>query len=143
MLELIETSSELSMKPLFLMLLLLCCGPVIADADPRIAELEAAYNRVHHEQVTLFQQFQMTQEMRRNELEQDSPIITRDYTTMGIDSSRLLDYDENLRLQQARQQRLQSYDREIKQAYARYQELGDRKKALLEQIRELSLPPGR
>ena len=131
------------MKPLFLILLLLCCGWALADADPRIAQLEAAYNRVHQEQVTVFQQFLMTQEMRRNELEQDAPRIVRDYTTIGIDSSRLLDYDENVRLQEARQERLQSYDREIKQAYARYQELGDRKKALLEQIKELSLPPGR
>jgi hypothetical protein len=85
----------------------------------------------------------MTQEMRHNELEQETPSITRNYSLMGVDNTRLLDYDENFRLQQARQERLLHYDREINQAYARYQELSDRKKALLDQIKSLSLSPGR
>jgi hypothetical protein len=143
MLGCIETSCEFSMKPLLLILLLLGCGWAFADADPRIAQLETAYNRVHQEQVTIFQQFQMTQEMRRKELEQDAPNITRSYTTMGMDNASTLDYDENIRLQQARQQRLLRYDREINQAYVRYLELGDRKKALLEQILALPLPSRR
>lgn len=131
------------MKPLFLILLLLGCGWALADADHRIAQLDAAYNRVHQEQVTVFQQFQMTQEMRRSELEKEAQSITRNYSTMGTDNTRSLDYDENIRLKQVQQQRLLRYDREISQGYARYLELGDRKKALLEQIMALSLPPGR
>jgi hypothetical protein len=131
------------MKSLLLILLLFCCGWALADADPRIGKLEADYNRVHQEQVTLFQRFQMTQEMRRNELLQEAPSILSNYSLMGTDSNRILDYDENVRQQQARQERLLRYDREINQAYARYLELSDRKKALLDQIQALSLSPGR
>lgn len=132
------------MKTLLLILSLLGCGWALADADPRIAQLEAAYNRIHQEQMAVFQQFQMTQEMRRNELEKSAPTtITRNYPAIGMDSSRSLDYDENIRLQQAQQERLQRYNREISQTYARYLELGERKKALLEQIMALSAPSGR
>ena len=132
------------MKALLLTLLLLGCGWALADADPRIAQLEAAYNRIHQEQMAVFQQFQMTQEMRRNELEKAAPTaITSSYPAIGMDNSRSLDYDENIRLQQAQQERLRRYDRDISQTYARYLELGERKKALLEQIMALSAPSGR
>lgn len=132
------------MKPLLLILLLFSCGWALSDDDPRIAQLEAAYNRVHQEQVTVFQRFQMTQEMRRNELEQAAaPSISSNYAMLGMDNNRILDYDENVRQQQARQERLLRYDREINQAYARYQELSERKRVLLDQIKALSLPSGR
>lgn len=127
------------MKAVLLILLLLGGGWALADADPRIAQLETAYNRLHQEQMTVYQQFQMTQELRRNELQEPSPGVTRSYSTTDVDNTRSIDYDANVRLQQARQERLQRYDREISQAYARYLELGNQKKALLDRITALEL----
>ncbi|MCG2578688.1 hypothetical protein LZ012_16945 [Dechloromonas sp. XY25] len=130
------------MKILFLIFALLSCGWAAAETeDNRLDQLEAAYNRVQQEQQAVFQQFQMTQELRRNELEPPPPpgTGTRRYSALG-DDSRALDYDENVRLQQARQDRLQRYDKEISRAYTRYLELANQKKALLDQMQTLGQP---
>lgn len=128
------------MKILFLILALLSYGWAAAETeDPRLEQLEAAYNRVQQEQQAVFQQFQMTQELRRNEMEPPPPPGTRRYTAIG-DDSRALDYDENVRQQQARQDRLQRYDREISRAYTRYLELANQKKALLDQMQAVQEP---
>ena len=127
------------MKHLLLVFLLLIHGWVRAETDPSLARLEAAFNRVHQEQQATYQQFLMAQELRRNELQETSlPATVQGYSAMGIENSmRPIDYDENQRLQRERQTRLQRYDREISQSYARFLELGTQKKALLEQIKAL------
>lgn len=135
----ITACRELAMKALLLILLLLASGSALADADPRLTQLAAAYNRLHQEQLAVYQQFQMIQELRRNELDEPVPSVIRNYSTTGMDNARSLDYDETVRQQQARQERLQRYDHEISQAYARYLELGNQKKALLNRISELEL----
>ena len=40
--------------------------------DPRVAQLETALNQVQQEQQALYQQFQMAQELRRNEIQESS-----------------------------------------------------------------------
>lgn len=128
------------MKTLFLIFALLSYNWAVADTeDARLDQLEAAYNRAQQEQQAVFQQFQMTQELRRNELEPPPPPGTRRYSAMG-DDNRALDYDENVRQQQARQDRLQRYDREIGRSYTRYIELANQKKALLEQMQAVREP---
>lgn len=126
------------MKFLLLIVLLMMNGWASAETDPRLARLEAAFNRIHQEQQATHQQFLMAQELRRNEL-QESPLpgAVQGYSAMGVDSTRPIDYDENLRLQRQRQERLQRYDQEIRQSYARFLELGTQKKTLLEQIKAL------
>lgn len=109
-----------------------------AQPDPRLAALEAAFNRVQAEQQSVYQQFQMAQELRRNELREPNPNDSRNYS-MGADAPRPVDYDANQKLLRERQERLQRYERDINQSYARYQELGVQKKALLDQIIELSV----
>ena len=128
-------------KILFLIIALSSYGWAAAETeDARLEQLEAAYNRVQQEQQSVFQQFQMTQELRRNELGPSAvPAGVRRYSAMGEDS-RALDYDENVRLQQARQERLQRYDREISSAYTRYLELASQKKALLDQMQAVQEP---
>ena len=129
------------MKILFLILALLSYGWAAAETEEaRLERLEAAYNRVQQEQQAVFQQFQMTQELRRNELEPPTPGGGRRYSAMGEDS-RAVDYDENVRQQQARQDRLQRYDREISRAYTRHLELANQKKALLDQMQAVREPP--
>lgn len=129
------------MKVLILLLALLGFGR--ADAQPpddRLARLEAAYNRIQLEQQSVFQQFQMAQELRRNELQEAQPPAAISRYPQGTGGSQVLDYDENVRRQQARQERLLRYEQEISRAYRRYLELGDQKKALLDQIQALQPP---
>lgn len=127
------------MKSLLLIVLLFCSGWTLAEPDVRMAQLEATLSRLQQEQQSAYQQFQMVQELRRNLLQMPTPSALSNYAVMGTDSSRLLDYDENVRLQRERQERLQRYDREIEQAYARFQELARQKKSLLDQM--MVLPP--
>ena len=46
--------------------------------DPRIAQLEMALNHVSQEQQSVYQQFQMLQELRRNETQDVNQLILRD-----------------------------------------------------------------
>ena len=128
------------MKAALLMLLLIGSGWVFADQDPQVQRLEAAINQLQQEQQSVYQQFLMSQELRRNELQNNRSSLAGGYSTMGPDSSRAIDYDENLRLQREQQDRLQRYDRDVSQAYSRFLELGAQKKALLDQLMELSQP---
>jgi len=125
---------------LFLILLPISSCWVNADSDPRLVQLVAAVNQLQQEQQSLYQQFLMTQELRRNAFQDIAPTITEGYSALGLDSSRSLSYDENVRLQRERVERLQRYDNDLSQVYSRFLELGDQKKALLDQIIELTQP---
>lgn len=128
---------------LLLILALLTTIPALAQPNPRLTALETVLNRVQLEQQSVYQQFLMAQELRRNEMqEQSAPMVTQSYP-MGMERSSLVNYDENLRLQKERGERLRRYDSDIARAYARHQELGEQKKALLDQIMELSQQPKR
>lgn len=131
------------MKAVLPILLLLPFGWAAGQSgDPRLERLEAAYNRLQQEQQSRFQQFQMLQELRRNELQDASaPAGTRAYSATGMDS-RIVDYDDNARQQQQRQERLQRYDQEMDLAYRRYIDLDNQKKALLDQMLDLQQPGG-
>ena len=140
------------MKPLILALFLVffvATGPVLAQAaqstgalplpkpDPRIFELELAVNRLTQEQQAVYQQFQMVQDMRRNEMQDLTPIILGPPAMGGVKEGPPLSYDETIRIQRERKERIQQYTRDLEQLYARYTELGNQKKALLDQIMEL------
>lgn len=129
------------MKTILLLLSLAFSGWATAEQDSRLAALQAAYNLMQSEQQSVYQQFLMAEELRRSELQEWSVAMPRTYPAVGTDTYRQLNFEENTRLQRDRLERLQRYDRDISQAYARFIELGERKKALLDQILELSKPP--
>jgi hypothetical protein len=138
------------MKPIILALLLLFSGvtaPVYAQAtlgsstkpDPRLAQLEIALNHLSQEQQAVYQQFQMIQELRRNEIQDSQPLTVQGYLTMGgVKDAPPASYDDNIRLQRERTERIQQYTRDLSQLYARYAELGNQKGALLDQLTELA-----
>lgn len=132
-----------AMKSVLLALLLLVSGAAFAEADPRLVQLDAAYNRLQQEQQATYQQFLMAQELLRNEQNDIAAGAARGYGAMAIEAGRAVDYDENVRQQREREQRLQRYRADIDQAYVRYLELGNQKRALLEQITQLAQPPRR
>ena len=139
------------MKPaIFVVFLLSCCltGMVMAQAapnmerkvDPRITQLEMALNHVSQEQQSVYQQFQMLQELRRNEMQDANMLVTQGMG--GVKDMPPISYDDSIRLQRERKERFQQQSRDLDRLYARYAELGEQKKVILDQLRELAKEVG-
>ena len=108
--------------------------------DPRITQLEMALNHVSQEQQSVYQQFQMLQELRRNETQDANMLVTQDMG--GVKDMPPISYDDSIRLQRERKERFQQQSRELDRLYARYAELGEQKKVILDQLRELAKEGG-
>jgi hypothetical protein len=139
------------MKPaIFVVFVFSCCltGMVMAQAapnmerkvDPRITQLEMALNHVSQEQQSVYQQFQMLQELRRNEMQDANMLVTQGMG--GVKDMPPISYDDSIRLQRERKERFQQQSRDLDRLYARYAELGEQKKAILDQLRELAKEGG-
>ena len=136
------------MKPaIFAVFVFSCCltGIVMAQGaapnmdrkvDPRVTQLEMALNHVSQEQQSVYQQFQMLQELRRNETQDANMLVTQDMG--GVKDMPPISYDDSIRLQRERKERFQQQSRDLDRLYARYAELGEQKKVILDQLRELA-----
>ena len=120
-------------------------GRFPAPPDPRVIQLEITLNQLNQAQQSVYQQFQMVQELRRNETQIDPPQAVLNtspsdapYSMSGVNSNPSLNYDENVRLQRERQERLRQYTRDLTDLYARYSELEEQKRAVLGQLMELT-----
>ncbi len=112
--------------------------------DPRVIQLEITLNQLNQAQQSVYQQFQMVQELRRNETQVIPPQAVLNtspaqgsYTMGGVNPNPPLSYDENVRLQRERQERIQQYTRDLNDLYSRYSELEEQKRAVLGQLMEL------
>jgi len=136
------------MRAFFLCLvLLLAAAPALAQTDTspqeqaaaraelqaRIRGVEAALSRVSAEQQSVYQQFQMVQEMRRNE-RQELLNPMQVYTPPASPAN----YDDVMRDRQAREYRMQDYASQMDRLYARYRELEEQKRQLLDQLADLT-----
>ena len=136
------------MRAFFLCLvLLLAAAPALAQTDTspqeqaaaraelqaRIRSLETALSRVSAEQQSVYQQFQMVQEMRRNE-RQELLNPMQVYTPPASPAN----YDDVMRDRQAREYRMQDYASQMDRLYARYRELEEQKRQLLDQLADLT-----
>lgn len=114
--------------------------------NPRMAQLETALNHVQQEQQAVYQQFQMTQELRRNEIQENYPqaiqtphsMMQAPYAMGGLKDNPPQSYDDNVRMQRERQERIEQYTRDLNRLYSRYAELGEQKRVLLDQLMELA-----
>lgn len=119
--------------------------------DPEVARLETVLNHVNQEQQAVYQQFEMTQELRRNEIQESypqtirapAPIVQGSYVAGGLKDNPPPSYDDNVRLLRERQERIQQYTEDLNRLYARYAELGEQKKVLLDQLMELAKAPAK
>jgi hypothetical protein len=131
---------------MLLVLALLLAGPAAlaqndAGTDPaaraqleaRIRDVELALNRIGTEQQSVYQQFQMVQQMRASELQQSSQ-TSQSYTPDVSPPN----YDDVVRERQARDDRLQRYGSEMDRLYARYRELEEQKRPLLDELTALA-----
>jgi hypothetical protein len=102
--------------------------------DPRIMQLQTRLNVINQVQQSLYQQFQMLQELRRNEIMGTYPQVL---PGGGLSNLPPISYDDTVRMQRERQERLQKYERDLDELYAQYAELDEQKKAVLDELLEL------
>ncbi len=102
------------------------------DIEQEIRRVEGVLSRITQEQQSLYQQFQMVQERRRNDLAQVQPL--QSYTPPATPPN----YDDVQREQEERTERIQQYQEELDRLYARYRELEEQKKPLLEELSALA-----
>ena len=122
------------MKHLILFLLLTVSVSGWADTDAQIRQLEKALLRVQQETQFTYQQFIMTQEMRRNEIQGTSlPVLP---STPGASVPIPL-YEDFVQQNQEKQARIQQYTEDLDRLYLRYKELENEKILLVEKINEL------
>lgn len=128
------------MKSIIFFLFLVSSGMVLADSNvnPRLAQLETTMNRLQQEQQSLYQQFQMTLELRKIEMPEISSLATQIPPTVTSVDSRALNYDENVRLQRDRQERIRQYTSDLSRLNSRYSELAEQKQVLLDQMVQLA-----
>lgn len=128
--------------PRFMMFVLALVIPLCAHADPQTdaeaRRLEASLVRIQQTQASVYQQFQMAQELRRIESAKPDPAALP--TTPQINTEPL-DYNELQRLRAERAQRIKDLDAEIERLYARYRELEAQKEPLLSRLGELARTP--
>ena len=130
------------MKHVFLFLLLIASGAALAgsNAPDELSKLEAALNSVVQEQQSVYQNYQMTKELRLIEVQEGSPPMMQHPYGMDIYTPPP-NYDDVVRTQMEREQRIQQHTSELKSLSVRYLELENQRKALLEQIKELKPHP--
>lgn len=143
------------MKHILLFLLLFASGSALADSGTPddLSKLEAALNEVLQEQQSVYQDYQMTKEMRLQEVQEGSQALLRqpyglivDTYGMPLNISGMTsdtpppNYDDVVRTQLAREQRIQQQTDELKRLSLRYLELEQQRKALRAQIRKLKQP---
>ncbi len=122
------------MKHLILFLLLTVSASGWANTDAQIRQLEKALLRVQQETQFTYQQFIMTQEMRRNEIQGTSlPVLPSEPGA----SVPIPLYEDFVQQNQEKQLRIQQYTADLDRLYLRYKELENEKILLVEKINEL------
>jgi type II secretory pathway pseudopilin PulG len=104
------------------------------DADAELRRVQAALNVIQQTQQGVYQQFQMVQELRRSELARADPFAPQ--ANVGI-APPPQDYNELQRQREARENRIKDLSAELDRLYARYRELEEEKRPLLERMGEI------
>jgi flagellar motility protein MotE (MotC chaperone) len=131
-------ASVVSMKSivLFLMLFTSCAAFAEGDAQDKLGQLEAELKSVRHEQQSVYQNYQMTRDLRLMEVQEGLPPQAQYPYGKDINTPPP-NYDEVMRAQMEHEKNIRQYTDELKALAARYLELEEKRKALLEQIKEL------
>jgi hypothetical protein len=96
-------------------------------------QVEAALARISQEQQSIYQQFQMVQELRRNDERQLFPMPNYAFPPTSPPN-----YDDMKRQEEARAQRIRELQYEVDRLYARYRELEEQKRPLIETLYALA-----
>jgi hypothetical protein len=137
-----DQSSGSAMKQIIIFLLLIVSGTALAEPNAfvRLSQLKAELGSVQQEQQSAYQNYQMTKELRLNEVQESSPPMGQHPYGMDIDTPPP-NYEDVLRTQLERENRIQEYTLDLSRLSARFMELEKQKKLILQQIHELEQHP--
>jgi hypothetical protein len=117
---------------------LLLFGVALADpaADAEIRRLETHLNLLQQEQQSVYQQFQMIQELRRAEIDAQFPQVIQNSPDYAMGNPPP-NYEDVVRQKAERDYRIKQYTDDLNRLYARYREIEGQRKALLERLNQL------
>lgn len=123
---------------LMLMSLLLLSLPLSAadDVQKQIQEVEVALSMLQQEQQNLFQQFQMLQELRQQELLQENSIIVQQ-NQPPVTGNATLNYDEVQKRERERLARIKDYTARLSEIHERYQGIDRERQVLIGELTAL------
>lgn len=126
-----------------LLILLIASGTALAgvDTQSKLNQLEAALNGVRQEQQSVYQNYQMTKDLRLMEVQGGTPPMSQHPYGTDINTPPP-NYDDVLRMQKEHERRIQQYTDDLKSMSEHYLELEKERKILLDQIRELKRQQG-
>lgn len=125
------------MKQVLCLLLLIVSTPVLADAYAQIRQLESELVRLQQEEQATHRQFLMIQELRRNEMLPAPPPPP----SAQVESIPIPKYEDQVRFQEEKHERMEKYTADLDRLYSRYQALEDERQMLVEQINSLEQKP--
>jgi hypothetical protein len=125
----------MKLRNMLYLLVLLASGPAAADADvdAEIKRVQAALSQIQMEQQSVYQQFQMVQELRRQEVQRIEQSMQVNQPT-----AQPRNYDDVVSDQAAHLDRSRQYADEANRLYERYRALEEQKKPLLDRLAELA-----
>ncbi len=132
------------MRYLILLLSLIGSMTVLAQSesvetkDAEIRQLEKTMARVSQESQATYQQFLMTQELRRNEMLESPDTIPPNLTGKSIP---IPNYEDLMRRRQEKNDRMEKYTADLDRLYTRYKELESEREAIFEKIKSLEQKP--
>lgn len=126
------------MRYLISLLLLALAMTVSAETDTEIRQLEKTMARVLQESQLTYQQFLMTQELRRNEM-LEAPVLIP--PSLSGKSVPIPNYEDMNRLRQEKDERIEKYTADLDRLYTRYKTLENEREMLFEQIKRLEQKP--
>ena len=130
------------MRYLILLLLFIVSMTVLAESietkNAEIRQLEKTMARVAQESQATYQQFLMTQELRRDEMLQSPDNIPLNLTGKSIP---IPNYDDLIRRRQEKNERMEKYTADLDRLYTRYKELESEREAIFEKIKSLEQKP--
>ena len=126
------------MKQIILFLLLIASGAALAQpGTPNdLDKLESTLTSVLQEQQTVYQDYQMTKELRLMEVREGNPLAPQYPYGTTVDTA-WPNYDDIVRMQMEHEQRIDWYTTKLKSLLQRYTELENQRKALRELISRL------
>ena len=112
-------------------------GVALADpaTDAQIGRLRTELDQLQQEQQSVYQEFQMLQELRRSEIDAQYPQVIQNSPQYEMGSPP--NYDDVVRQKSERDYRIKQYTDDLNRLYARYQVLEAQKKPLLDRLNAL------
>lgn len=119
---------------LFLLLIAPIAAWAQADVNEEIYRLEERLVRVQEETQVAFQRFQMTQEMRRMDM-QSAPLYVP--PSEAGKSGPAPEYEEFIEGEKEKHQRIQEYSADLDRLYQHYRDLEEERKSIIAEIDQL------